>query len=89
MQLTGLDQVLLDMAVPISLCRLVMNLVHSNREDCNEDSFDTLKDVASELNEIINLRPKELFYDTEPANHKVLVYDKAIFGREREVHQIT
>jgi hypothetical protein len=66
-----------------------MNLIHSNREDCNEDSFDTLKDVASELNEIINLRPEELFYDTEPANHKVLVYDKAIFGREREVHQIT
>eukprot|EP00804_Cyclotella_cryptica_P017040 CCRYP_003283-RA/>CCRYP_003283-RA protein AED:0.04 eAED:0.04 QI:319/0.66/0.5/1/1/0.75/4/0/1292 len=82
--------------VPESICRLVIDLIHSEKSD-NETSFSSLLDVFDELKEIISDRPQIHFfnlYNPENSNTRRnsreahLDFGSFVYGREIETNRI-
>ncbi|KAL3804823.1 hypothetical protein HJC23_006595 [Cyclotella cryptica] len=92
MSLDEFQKPLLDARVPVSVCRLVMDLIHSGKYD-EETSFQTFTDVLNELQDIISGRPHVLFYSPETPTlgstcEGRIDFGNIVYGREVETNRI-
>ena len=81
-----LDAHLLNCAVPITLCRLVIDLLIWSEEMKKETKFHSIEEVAEELMQVIS-KPNLFLYqsDAEGNNNRQLNFGSALYGRRNEV----
>eukprot|EP00804_Cyclotella_cryptica_P023368 CCRYP_000513-RA/>CCRYP_000513-RA protein AED:0.01 eAED:0.01 QI:225/1/1/1/1/0.66/3/1328/977 len=83
---------LINADVPESICRVVIDLIHSGEND-EETSFLSLKDVINELQDIILDRPCVFFYTLDTSNvvnntEEKIDFGNVVYGREVETNRV-
>ena len=78
--LSGVNESLSDRGVPVSLCRLVADLIDPNEEDGTP--FDSLDEVVEEVNQILE-RPDIFFHDVN-----WLDFSSGLIGRSEEIQRL-